>query len=55
VSVGFRTLVKPIDHFHGYATNGDWNLTSEVISYDEKTGELETRNTIYVKHVDSNQ
>jgi hypothetical protein len=48
---GFPAFVTPIDHPNpeGLVSNTKQVLTSPVVSYDEKTGRLETLNTIYIK------
>jgi hypothetical protein len=49
IKVGFGTVVVPVDHPDTYrVTNGEPARTSPVQSYDEVTGQFETRNTLYV-------
>lgn len=51
ISVGRSAIVQPVDHpnhLEGHlVSNAKPVKTSAVISYDEKTGVFETRNTVY--------
>lgn len=47
IKVGQSALVVPVDHPSPNVSNEDIVHTSTVISYDEQTGEFETKNTIY--------
>jgi hypothetical protein len=47
--VGQWVQVVPVDHPDTIGVlNGYWATTSQVVSYDETTGQFETQNTLYV-------
>lgn len=49
ITIGFGTVVVPVDHpGTRNVVNGEPAFTSPVQSYDEVTGEFETRHTLYV-------
>lgn len=50
IVVGERANVVPVDHPRSYL-NGQWCITSPIISVDGDTGNFETENTRYVKVV----
>lgn len=47
IVVGGSAYIIPVNHPGPFVSNKDIAVTSEVMSYDEVTGEFETRNTIY--------
>lgn len=47
VAVGSGAVLVPVDHPYT-DLNGNIAYTSSVVAYDEVTGRLETRNTVYV-------
>lgn len=51
VQLGLVAMLTPVDHpgtEHGRISNTQPVRTSGVISYNPKTGAIETRNTIYM-------
>lgn len=44
---GQRAAVSTVDHPAGYLNESGIVWTSAVLSYDEATGDFETRNTFY--------
>lgn len=50
IKVGEPALVFPLDHTSDYVSNLTMTRTSTVVSYNKKTGEFETLNTLYIPH-----
>jgi hypothetical protein len=49
IHVGLSVTLTPVDHPDTYnVTNGMPAYTSDVVSYDETTGFIETKYTLYV-------
>ena len=48
ILVGQRAKIFTYGHPAAYLDDAPWVNTSAVVSYDEATGDLETRNTLYV-------
>ena len=44
---GYSAILTVVDHPAKYLNDCPWIYTSYVVSYDKKTGVIETRNTIY--------
>ena len=50
ISVGCSALVCPVDHpDKDNVSNIGYVRTSEVLTYDPKSGDFETKNTLYKK------
>ena len=47
IRVGYNAYVYPIDHTSDLVSNTKLVSTSKVVSYNSKTGEFETQNSIY--------
>lgn len=53
VEVGYPAYIHVFGHPAAYLDKAHYVITSAVVSYDEESGDLETRNTKYVlKKVD---
>ena len=53
IRVGYSAYIHVFGHPAAYLDKANYVITSAVVSYDENTGDLETRNTKYVlKKVD---
>lgn len=49
IKVNFLASIRTYGHPSAdRVSQGDWAITSRVISYDEETGVFETVNTVYV-------
>ena len=48
VEINYSATVVVVDHPAKYLNDEPFIYTSYVVSYDEETGEFETRNTKYV-------
>lgn len=45
--VGHRACLYPIDHTSSWVSNTCEAVTSEVLSYDQNSGRIETLNSVY--------
>ena len=48
IQVGQRYQLYPIDHTSPFVSNSRWCSTSPVVSFNRKTGEIETCYSIYM-------
>ncbi len=48
IQVGQRYQLYPVDHTSPFVSNTRWCSTSPVVSFNRKTGEIETCYSIYM-------